>query len=220
MQDVVIIGAGGFAREMLDVFDAANELKPTYNILGYIVGTEYGVLGTQINDKPILGDFDWFTDHTDVLAICGVGAPEVRRKMIMRVKEYGIGFCSVIHPKAVTTRWNKIGVGSIITAGCILTNQITVGDHVHLNLDCTVGHDAVLEDFVTIAPGVHISGNVTLKTGAYIGTGANIIEKKTVGMWSVVGAGSTIVSDVPPNVTAVGTPGKVIKTREEGWHLH
>jgi len=219
MQDVVIIGAGGFARETLDVFDAVNEVKPTYNVLGYIVGREYGVSGTIVNDKPILGDFDWFTGHTGVLAICGVGAPETRRKMILKVKEYGIGFCSVIHPNAITTRWNKIGVGSIITAGCILTNQITVGDHVHLNLDCTVGHDAILEDFVTVAPGVHISGNVTLKTGAYIGTGANIIEKKTVGMWSVVGAGSAVVNDVPANVTVVGTPGKVIKTREDGWHL-
>jgi sugar O-acyltransferase (sialic acid O-acetyltransferase NeuD family) len=219
MQDAVIIGAGGFARETLDVFDAVNAVKPTFNVIGYIVEQAYGDPGTQINDKPILGDMDWFLQYPKVQAICGVGAPELRRRLISRAQEYRVEFCTLVHPNAVLTRWVKIGVGTIITAGCILTNQITIGDHVHLNLDCTVGHDAVLEDFVTVAPGVHISGNARLETGAYLGTGANILEKKTIGMWSVVGAGSAIVQDVPANSTVVGVPGKVIKTREDGWHL-
>jgi acetyltransferase EpsM len=77
----------------------------------------------------------------------------------------------------------------------------------------------VVEDFVTLAPGVHVSGNVNLGEGCYVGTGANIIEKIRLGAWSTVGAGSTIVDDVPPNTTVVGCPGKVIKTREQGWHL-
>ena len=89
----------------------------------------------------------------------------------------------------------------------------------HLNLDSTVGHDAVIEDYVTVSPGVHVSGNVTLKEGSFIGTGANLIEGKTVGAWSVVGAGSAVISDIAPNVTAVGIPAKAVKTRPDGWHL-
>ena len=87
----------------------------------------------------------------------------------------------------------------------------------HLNLDCTIGHDVVMADFVTLAPGVHVSGWVTLEEGCYVGTGANIIERNTIGAWSIVGAGSTIIRDVPKNTTVVGTPGNVIKTREDGW---
>lgn len=219
MQNVVIIGAGGFARETLDVFDAVNDIKLTYNVLGYIVEKEYGVAGTLINDRAILGDFDWFTYHEDVLAICGVGAPEIRRRLVGRAVACGIKFFSIIHPSVIRTKWMSVGNGSVITAGCVLSNQIMIGDHVHINPGSIIGHDVVFEDFVSVAPGVHISGNVTIKTGAYIGTGANIIEKKTVGMWSVVGAGSTIVNDVPANVTVIGTPGKVIKSREDGWHL-
>lgn len=219
MQNIVIIGAGGFARETLDVFEAANEVKSTYNVLGYIVDTEYGMPGTLINDRPILGDFDWFTHNSDILAVCAVGAPEIRWRLVSRAVERGVKFISVIHPTVIRTRWMKVGNGSVITAGCILSNQVVIGDHAHINPGSIIGHDVVLEDYASVAPGVRISGNVIIKSGAYVGTGASIIEKKTIGMWSIVGAGSTIVRDVPANVTVVGTPGKVIKRREAGWHL-
>lgn len=218
-RDVVIIGAGGFAREILDVIDSINSISPKYNVLGYIVQSGYGSPGQLINDKPILGDFDWLAEHAqDVEVICGVGAPEVRLRLVRLASEYGACFCTIIHPSAILTKWIEIGEGTVITAGCILTNQIKIGKHVQINLDSTVGHDVRIDDFATIAPGVHISGNVHIQTGCYIGTGANIIEKITIGPWSIIGAGSTIIQDVPPNTTVVGVPGKVIKVRPEGWH--
>ena len=95
-------------------------------------------------------------------------------------------------------------------------NQIRIGNHIHVNLGCTISHDGVLEDFATLAPGVHISGYVTLGEGCYIGVGVNIIDRKTIGAWSVVGAGSVVISDIPPYSTAVGVPAKVIKTGKVG----
>jgi sugar O-acyltransferase (sialic acid O-acetyltransferase NeuD family) len=219
-QSFVILGAGGFAREVLDIFEARNAAGHADEMLGFVVDAEYGQPGVLVNDKPILGGFDWLADHArDVLAVCGVGDPAVRRRMVLRAREAGARFGNAMHPNAILTRRVTLGEGVIITAGCIFTNQIRVGHHVQVNLDCTIGHDAILEDFVTLAPGVHVSGNVTLREGAYVGTAANIIEKKTIGAWSVVGAGSVVTSDVPPNATVVGVPGKVIKTREAGWQL-
>ena len=219
MRKVVIIGAGGFAREVLDVLEAVNNVDATYEILGFIVDPQYAKPGTILNDKPVLGGFDWLEAHREeVLAICGVGAPDLRYRMVARARSAGVRFFSVIHPGATLTRWTTIGEGTIITAGCILTNRIRIGDHVQVNLDCTVGHDAAIGDFVTLAPGVHVSGNVTLGEGASVGTGANIIEKKTVGAWSTLGAGTTVILDVPDNSTVVGVPGKVVKTRPAGWH--
>jgi sugar O-acyltransferase (sialic acid O-acetyltransferase NeuD family) len=219
-QKVVIIGAGGFGRELLDVFDACNADKQRYDVLGFIVQKEYSPIEGIVNDLPILGDFDWLKKHSqDVHVICGVGEPKARRKLIELAVGVGAKFCSVIHPLAYKSRWVDVGLGSVITAGCILTTQIKICDHVHVNLDCTIGHDAILKDFVTLAPGVHVSGKVHLHEGCYIGTGANIIEKIDIGEWSVVGAGSAIVKDVPANSTVVGVPGKVIKQREVGWYL-
>lgn len=218
---IVIIGAGGFGREVLDIFDALNQEKEQFDVLGFIVQKEYASAGDIINGKPILGDLDWLgAHHNQVEVTCAVGAPQHRIRLIRQAKEIGCRFTNVIHPNALLTRWISLGEGVIITAGCILTNQIQIGNHVHLNLDCTVGHDVIMEDFVTLAPGVHVSGNVRLSQGCYVGTGANIIQKIHVDEWSIVGAGSTIVKDVPANATVVGVPGKVIKTGESGWHLH
>lgn len=219
LQPLVILGAGGFARETLDVVEAINADLPRYDMLGFIVDERYGRAGDIVNEKPILGGFSWLEKHKDVLAVGGVGAPEVRRQMIQRSVKMGIEFATLIHPSAQLTRWVEIGVGVIITVGCTLTCQIRLGNHVHLNLGCTIGHDTTVSDFVTLAPGVHISGNVYLQEGAYIGTGASIIEKRTVGAWSIVGAGSTVVKDVPANSTVVGVPAHIIKERPEGWHL-
>lgn len=220
IEKVVIIGTGGFGREVLDVLEAINQIETRYEILGFVTEPGFHKPGELINDQPVLGYYDWLEHNKDqVKAICGVGAPATRMRLIRQAEQMGVQFFSAIHPRAILTRWVKLGTGSIITAGCILTNNITIGEHVHLNLDCTVGHDVVIEDFVTVSPGVHVSGNVRLEEGSFIGTGANLIEGKTVGRWAVVGAGSVVVKDIPANSTAVGIPAAVIKTRQPGWHL-
>lgn len=217
---VVILGAGGFAREVLDVFEACNRVAPAWDVLGFVVEPGYAEAGTIVNDKPVLGGLDWLAAHAaEVQVTCAIGAPEHRRRLVEKARALGCRFCTIVHPSVIATRWVTLGQGVVIAAGCILTNNIHVGDHAHLNLDCTVGHDASIGAFATLSPGVHVSGNVVVGEGAYVGTGANLIEKVRIGPWSVVGAGSTIVGDVPANSTTVGVPGRVIKTRPEGWHL-
>lgn len=220
MQNVVIIGAGGFGREVLDVFDAVNSIKPIFRVLGFIVDPCFAKAGTYVNEKPVLGGFDWLGEHrSDVKAICGVGAPEQRFHLVERAQLLDVDFCSVIHPNAILTPRVRIGHGVVITAGCIFTNNIQVGNHVQVNLDCTFGHDVVVEDFATISPGSHVSGKVIIRQGAFIGTGTNIIENIEVGAWSTVGAGSAVIKDIYENGVAVGVPAKIIKTKTMNWHL-
>lgn len=220
MKKLVILGAGGHARDIMDVVDAINHIEPRFDLLGFIVDRQYGHPGEMVNAKPILGDFSWLDHHRDVLVVCGVGDAAVRREMVFRAAKAEVQFATLIHPQVISTRWNSFGSGAVIMGGCVLTNRVRIGHHVHVNIGCTISHDALLNDYATLSPGVHIAGNIVIGEGAYIGTGANIIEKMTIGRWSIVGAGSTIVRDVPDNTTVVGVPGKVIKERPEGWHLH
>ncbi len=220
LRKIAIIGAGGFGREVLDIFDAINDIEPTFDVLGFIVDPEYGSPGTIVNDKPILGSLDWLAGRqNDVELVCAVGAPELRRLLVERARAIGARFCSIRHPTVVASRWISVSDGSLLAAACVLTNQIRIGGHVQVNLDCTIGHDCTLDDFVTVAPGVHISGNVTIGEGAFIGTGANLLERVKIGRWAVVGAGSTVLDEVPANSIVVGVPARVIKSRPEGWHL-
>lgn len=217
---LVILGSGGFAREVLSVVEAINLTSPTWDMLGFVVDTQYGETGTIVNNKPILGNFSWFSSHPTISVVCGVGAPEIRWEMIKRLNDLDVHFATLIHPSVLRTPWMNIGAGSVITAGCILSNQVSILDHVHINPSTTIGHDVQLESFVSIAPGVLVSGNVHICEGAYIGTGAAIIEKTVIHEWAIVGAGSTIINNVPANTTVVGNPARVIKARPDGWYRH
>ena len=219
-QKIVVIGAGGFACQLLDVLEACcNHSRTQYDILGYIVEPAWGKPGSVINGFPILGDFDWLDNYKEnIFAISAVADPDVKFRLVKRAKEHGVRFCNVIHPLAILTRNLSMGEGTVMHANCITSYQSHIGSHVHLNMGCTIGEKTCIEDYVTLSPGVHISGDVTVGMGAFIGTGVNIIEKVHIGEWSVIGAGSTIIHNVPPNTTVVGVPGKVIKTREGGSH--
>lgn len=220
-QKIAIIGAGGFSAQVLDILHACNRLELRYEMLGYIVEPMYGKPGVEVDGFPILGDFDWFSSyHEEVVAISSTGAPDLRFRLVERAKKWSVGFCNVVHPKAILAPHVSIGEDVVVHAGCHLSFRLHIGNHVHVNVFCAIGENTVLGDFVTLAPGVMIGGNVTIGMGASIGMGSNIIEKVHIGEWSVIGAGSTIVRDVPPNTTVVGVPGKVIKTREVGWHLN
>lgn len=218
-QAVAIIGAGGHAREILDVLEAINALRVEYDIRGFMVDPEYAQPGQIINDYPVLGGLEWIANHPEVKVICGIGYPAMRLHLVKRAQALGAQFCTVIHPRAILTKRIDIGDGVIITAGCVLTNNIQIGNHVHINRSSTIGHDCVLGDFATISPGVNCSGTISVGEGSFIGTGVNIIERITIGSWAKVGAGATVIHDVPDNAVSVGVPAQVVKTQEKGWQL-
>lgn len=226
VQRIVIIGAGGAARGIFDTVAAINAVAagklvaPTYEVAGFIVDAEHAAPGILVDGRPVLGGFDWLRDHADeVQAVCGVGTPESRAKLVERAVALGVSFCTVIHPAAVFGRPAAIGQGTWIGPGTVISHEVRIGQHVSISANCTIGHDVVIEDFVTVAPGVHVAGNVTLEEGAFVGIGASIVQRRRVGAWSVVGAGSAIMRDVPPDMVVVGVPARVVKPRPPGWQL-
>jgi len=218
-RQILIYGAGGFAREVKDVVDAMEEAGKTIRCVGFLDDAVKNH-GRTLNDVMVHGGADrihGFADEVEFLI--GIGNPVVKKKIAEKIAGNKGRFTKAFHPTAVTSRYVEYGEGIIVTAGVILTNQIRIGKHVILNLGVTVGHDCLLEDYVTVAPGVFISGNVRIGEGTDVGTGSSIIQGVKIGRWSVIGAGAVVTKDIPDNCTAVGVPAKVIKTREEGWHL-
>lgn len=219
MEKIVILGAGGLARETLEVIIQANrERGPTSKrkILGFI-DENPKKHGKILNGYPILGDLDWFStvDTIDIRAVCAIGNNEARKKVTKKAEKLDTRFTNVIHPNVQMGRSVKLGEGVVICAGGILTCNIEIGNHVYINLDCTVGHDSILEDYVNLAPSVNVSGDCRLLEGAHVFTGAAIIPPVTVGRWSIIGAGAVVLKDVPDYSVAAGVPAEVIKDRKQ-----
>jgi sugar O-acyltransferase (sialic acid O-acetyltransferase NeuD family) len=216
---IVIVGAGGFGREVLCLIEDINKANGSWEILGFLDDSA-AASSKMVHGHPVLGGIGWLDDapHRPHVAF-GIGSPATRRRLAHALADRTAGFPALVHPSVVMSARVQLGSGVIITAGNILTTDIRLGNHTMLNLQCTVGHDVELGEYVTVSPGVNISGNVRIGEGSDIGTGAKIIQGVTVGEWVVVGAGAVVSKGLPNNCTAVGVPAKVIKERSEGWHL-
>lgn len=206
-QPIVILGAGGFGREVLDVIEAANRLERTWHILGFV---DDGQVDTALLDRRgarLLGNSEVLRD-LDAQYVIGIGSPKLRRLFDERCAKFGLQAASVVHPTATFGADFEHGPGFVATAHVSVTTNIRFGRHVHLNLNSTVGHDCTFGDFVTINPGANVSGNVHLDDDVTIGTGGAVIEGKHVGARTTVGAGAVVTTDLPADCVAVGIPAK------------
>lgn len=211
MKDLVIIGSGGFAKEILFLLESDSLYSEEYHILGFIDNNM--VVGDMILGTPVIGNDHWLLNYDhEIYAVCAVGKPEAKRNIISKfVGNKNIIFPNIISSSAILSKYIEFGIGNIICAGTILTVDIKIGDFVTINLDCTVGHDSTIDNFTTIHPSVNVSGNVKVGKNTEIGTGTNIIQGIEIGNNVVIGAGTVVIKNIEDNSTVVGNPGKKIK---------
>jgi sugar O-acyltransferase (sialic acid O-acetyltransferase NeuD family) len=211
MNDLIIIGASGFGKEVAWLVERINSVSVTWNLLGFLDDNEQ-IQGSLVGGYNILGSTERAGDYKNAWFVCAIGAAKTRKKVITKLNEKErMKYATLVDPNVLSSQRVKIGEGSIICAHTIMTVDIEIGSHVIINLDCTIGHDAVLKDFVTLYPSVNVSGNTVIGECVELGTGMQIIQGKSVGDGSIVGAGAVVVKDIPPQCTAVGSPAKPIK---------
>lgn len=226
---IVVVGAGGFGREVLDIVEAMNAAGAALDLLGSIddsnasapLLTRRGVEHLGSIDDYIAGLTPDVTPEynrgltRDVMPgfVIGIGAGDVRRATDARLASAGLAPMMLIHPMATVGGDNRIADGCILAAGARVTTNTALGRHTHLHVNSTVGHDSVLDDFVSVYPGATVSGNVHLAEGVTISTGANVLPGISIGSGAFVGAGAVVTTDVAPGVTVAGVPARPTRPR-------
>lgn len=216
-RDLVIYGAGGLGRELLEIAELMNAEQAAWNILGF-VDDAADRHGQAMIDYPILGGRDWLTAH-QAEVVLAIGATAARFRLARELAARGVRFATLIHPQCVISRRSTLAAGSAVFAHVTIGSRTRVGEQVVVSRNAAVGHDIEIRDCVNIFPTACVSGHSVLGEGCEIGSNATVIPGKHVGAWSVVGAGAVVVRDLPDNVVAVGAPAQAIKQREPGWHL-
>lgn len=219
-KNIAILGAGGFAREM---YWHLKETNPAARMVFVDDITETAKIIMAEHAIPVIKD--WNFDALPINGpdkpsesiyefVVGVGNPEAKRILVQKALACGLApVATIIHPRALVQGDDcTIGVGGIISPGCIITTNVKIGDYVLLNLNCTVGHDVIIGDYVTCNPGCCISGNVTIGKGTELGTGTVIREKIAIAPGVLTGAQACVVkSIVDPGITVVGIPARNLK---------
>jgi acetyltransferase EpsM len=218
MSDVIVIGAGGHAAEVCSyVLRRAGDLRLIGCIDDHKPAGRMGLI-------DVLGDFRRLQALLDrdrgLRCITAVGDNPTRRLLVARAEALAPErpiWLTLQEPAAHVGLDVEIGAGTCLAPGSIVTTRARIGRHCILNVNVSVSHDAVIADYVNLNPGVIVAGSVRIGEGCYIGAGATIIDKVAIGPGAIVGAGAVVVEDLPPNVTAVGVPARIIKYRPVAW---
>ena len=206
MKDLIIIGGGGFAKEVIWLANDCN--RKVRGVLDDSVETH----NTQLQGVKVLGDVSSWVNYKDCDFIIAIGSPRTRLKVLGRMLTFGKpDFATLIHPSVRLSNTVRIGKGSIICAGSILTADINLGKHNILNLNVTVGHECEFADYVTLAPMVAVSGNVKLESLVEVGTGAVIRQGLTLNYGSMLGMGAILTKNIPERMIYAGNPAKKLK---------
>lgn len=211
--DIVIVGAGGMGREIVGIIRAINAVTTTarWRVLGFVddYPNDFNVHQVERLGVPFLGG-------TGRLARCppgthlslGVGEPCLRRETHGQIEHFGLPAATIVHPAADIGMDCSVEAGLVAAGGARVTTNVRLGRHVHLNQNCTVGHDTTLGDFVSVNPLAAVSGYCTLADGVMVGTTAAVLPRLHIGEDARIGAGACVVHDVPARAVAKGVPAR------------
>ncbi|MFV8182711.1 MULTISPECIES: acetyltransferase [unclassified Streptomyces] len=212
MNELVIVGAGGFARETAQAVADAGE----FTLLGHL-DDNAALHGTEVDGVPVLGGCDLVRELPNARVVVCVGNPRdyaARARLVHRLALPVERYATVVHPTAAVSATSRIGPGSVLLAHCALTAAVRVGAHVAVMPHVVLTHDDVVEDFATLTSGVRLGGSARLARGAYVGSGALVREGTTIGAWSLIGMGSAVLGDVPPGEVWVGSPARRLRAAD------
>jgi sugar O-acyltransferase (sialic acid O-acetyltransferase NeuD family) len=216
-EPLLLVGAGGFARETLELIAAINRVGPVWDVVG-ILDDDARRHGSLVHGVEVLGPVTLVHDVTTAKVCTCVASPDRPLGRITLVRRLGLAperFATLVHPVAVVPASATVGPGSVLHATTVLTADVAVGAHVAVMPAVVLTHDDVLAEGVTVGAGARLAGAVQVGEGAYIGSGALLRENLTVGPGAVVGMGAVVTRDVPAGEIWAGVPARRLAVARE-----
>lgn len=209
---MIIVGAKGLAKEILEIFAQRKQLDRIYffdNVSEDVPPILFGRFPVLRTIDLVKRTFDSIQDNAFTL---GLGNPMHRKRLTDLLLQAGGSLMSAVSINAeIGSFGNTIGDGCTIMSGTVITNGVTIGKGTLVNPLCSISHDSTIGDFVEMSPGVRITGHCTIGKYSVLGTNAVILPKVKLGENVIVGAGAVVTQNVPDNSLVVGVPAIIKK---------
>ena len=210
---LLVIGAGGFGRETLEAVRACNQVRPTWDVVGFL-DDDPALQQRHVDGVPVVGRVDDLTRHPSAAAVVTIGNPSnftsaAADRRPARVATRALGHRGA--PGGVDPPSADVGPGTVVLAGVVATTGVEIGSHVAVMPSVVLTHDDVVGDFATLGSGARLAGDVTVGEGAYIGAGALVREHCRIGSWALVGMGAGVTGDVPGGEVWAGLPARRLR---------
>ena len=209
-QRLILLGAGDFAREVIWLISEMAE-TPDWDFGGLLDDNPEraaSILSSNGFEHRVLGNIVDYVPQPQDRFVCTIGNPKSKLAVTKRIAGRGGQFVNLIHPTAAIGPGCILGGGIIVCRYAVITTNVAIGDHVHINLAATCGHDAVIGEGCTLSGHCDVTGHAILEKGVFLGSHASITPGVRVGEFAVVGAGSVAFRNVPSCQTLLGVPGK------------
>ncbi len=206
-RSIVVIGAGGHGRELADIVRDVSQVGESVSLLGIADDGDPDRALLARSGIRFLGTSGRL-DERELDIFVGIGDPMTREKIDHRLSTEPT---PLIHPSALTGSKVTLGAGVVLAQRVVLTTNVRLGRHTHVNVGATIAHDCVLGAWVTVCPGATVTGAVNVGDRVFIGAGATILPGVKIGNDAVIGAGATVTNDVLPGNTVVGSPARPIE---------
>jgi sugar O-acyltransferase (sialic acid O-acetyltransferase NeuD family) len=206
---LLIVGAGGFGREVLAWALAVPPGARDWDIGGFLDANPraldahpcgFRVLGDPASYEPGAGD----------VFVPAIADPAIKLRLCRGLRARGATFTTLVHPSVIVGPGCRLGIGVVLCPRVVLTTNVTLGDFVTINVGSACGHDTVLGDGITISSFADVTGAVRLGEGVFLGSHAVVFPRIEVGEFAIIGAGSTVLRKVPARVTVMGVPAKQV----------
>ena len=216
MKKLVLLGAGGFGREVAaSILPFMNQRKPSYELIGFIDDGDQYKEGDMIDGYPWLGRQEWILDHRDdVWCTCTIGSAKTKAAIQRKLTQQGVRFATLIGHRVYLAPYSEIGPGSILYGWTQVSVNCKIGAGVVLNDSVRIGHDVTIGDYTSIMPGTGISGGCVIGKEVDIGGHAYIVPGRKIGDGARIAAGSIVFSNVKAGTTVLGNPARRMKGLE------
>ena len=206
MKSLIIIGAGGYAKSVLDSLDYMN-----FKMEGFL--DDIKPIGSEHLGYPIIGNkVEDIGHYKNCVFFVAIGNNAKRKLWFDKLKQYGLSLINVIDSSAIISRHATMGEGCFVGKLAILNHGCCVGDNCVVNTRALVEHGCNIQDHVNLSTNSTLNGDVIVEEGGFVGSGAIINGQLRIGTWALVGSGTVVIRDVRPTTTVVGVPVKEISS--------